>query len=126
MKFLRGRGECRGLGSPHAASFKLWGRADGSSQEFLLADFCFLKQNVACGYPGLLAMDLPGSIVVLPGWVILGGKGPGGCCLQSLDVLQGQPRRVLTGHTSGPPNVPCHEQTLKCCDLAMEESIMTF
>lgn len=44
MKFLRGRGECRGLESPHAASFKLWGRADGSSQGFLLADF-FVSLN---------------------------------------------------------------------------------
>lgn len=110
MKFLRGRRECRGLGSPHAASFKLWGRADGSSQGFLLADFCFLKQNVGCGYPGLLAavaVSPGGPVVVLPGWVTLSGKGLRGCCLQSLGVLRGQPRKGLTGRMSGPVNVPC-------------------
>lgn len=55
-------------------SFKLWGRADGSSQSFLLADFCFLKQNVGCENTGLLTEN-HGVPVVLPGWVILVGKG---------------------------------------------------
>lgn len=105
MKFLRGRRECRGLGSPHAASFKLWGRADGSSQGFLLADFCFLKQNVGCGYPGLLALN-PGvpwlSSQVGSPWV---GKGFVVADFQSLGVLRGLSRKGLTGRMSGPVNV---------------------
>lgn len=53
-------GREEGLGNPHAASFKLQGRADGSTQCFLYMQILFLKAKCKLWLPRLLFVSLWG------------------------------------------------------------------
>ena len=72
MKFIPGEGREEGLGNPHAVSFKLWGRADGSCQCFLYMQILFFMAKMQAGDNQAGFASSPGGGMVLPGGVSAG------------------------------------------------------
>lgn len=81
MKFIPGEGREEGLGSPLAASFKLWGRADGSCQCFLYMQILFLKAKMQARNTQAGFACRPGGGVVLQVGSVQERERPGSCWL---------------------------------------------